>query len=564
MLSGPAARCTKQRSVFLILGAMLALQVYGAWRTGVTIDEPSHLLSAYLYWRGADRLPPSDVPPLMKIVTGWAPNLFGLPVPGNLGHEGDTRHEWHTSTLITGKLTAEAVQRLFFTARLPMLLFPALTGWLIWRWGRELYSPFTAVILVLLFVIEPTALAHGSLLKNDLAATLGYLFFWYRTWRYWKSPGWQNAAWIGLATLTGCMTKMSMLILLALGPSIILLRRLTDRTSGFRAVAISLILSLLIPYAGAIAAYQFELHWVQESFLDILAANPKIPKAFLTFANLFRIIPVPKNMWQGTVSLFMANSSPATVYMNGKVWPSGHPLYFLTALAVKVPVALQLLLAAGLALLLVRLWRRKLEVADLFWILPGFLYIFMASQSQLQLGVRLVLPALPFGLFIAGAAVEWLREARRKWVLAGLVVLTGVESLRLYPHGIAFFNAWVGGPSHGLRYLADSNLDWGQSLRDLARYVEKNNIGRFRLAYFGADNPRNYFSADQMEMVLPPWDERFIKGTQFVPQPGIYAVSATLLPGHFFSPGYRRYFSAFWNRTPIAKVGYSIYIYRID
>lgn len=564
MLSGFAAKWAEKRTVFGILGLMLALQVYGAWRTGITIDEPSHLLSAYLYWRGADRLPPGDVPPLMKIVSGWAPNLFDLPLPADLGHEGDTRHEWQTSALITEKLPANTLRRLFFLTRLPMLVFPLLTALLIWRWGKELFSPATAAILAFLFALEPTALAHGSLLKNDLAATFGYLFFCYRAWRYWKQPGWKNAAWIGLATFAGCMAKLSLLVLLVLGPSIILLRRITDQTSGFRVVAVSLLLALCIPYAGAIVAYQFEMQWVQESYIDILAANTGIPRFFITTANLFRIIPIPSNLWRGTVSLFMANSSPATVYMNGKAWPSGHPLYFLVALAVKVPVALQILLGVGVALLAIRLVRRRLEVADLFWVLPGFLYIWMASQSRFQLGVRLILPALPFGLLLAGVAVEWLREGGRKYLLAGLLAFTAAESLRVYPQGIAFFNLWAGGPSNGLRYLADSNLDWGQSLRDLDHYVKANSIRHFRLAYFGADNPRNYFDTELMETVPPPWSDAWTKGTQLVVKPGIYAVSATLLPGHYFLPEYRRYFSAFWNRTPVAKVGYSIYVYRVD
>jgi len=564
MLLGLAAKWSETRTVLVILGSMLALQIYGAWRTGITIDEPSHLLSAYLYWRGADRLPPADVPPLMKIVSGWAPNLFPLPLPADLGHEGDTRHEWHASAAITAKLPADTLRRIFFLARLPMLLFPLLTAWLIWLWGKEIFSPATAAALVFLFAFEPTALAHGSLLKNDLAATFGYLFFWYRVWLYWKQPSWKTAAWIGIATLVACMAKLSMLILLALGPSVILLRRITDMKSGFRVVAVSLVLALAIPYAGAIAAYQFEMQWVQESYIDILASHPKIPKSFATVANLFRIIPVPSNLWRGTVSLLFANTSPATVYMNGKAWPTGHPLYFLVALAVKMPVALQVLLGAGLALLVVRLFLGRLEVADWFWILPGFLYIFMASQSQLQLGVRLILPALPFGLLLAGVAVEWLRQGRRKYLLAGLLAMAAVESLRVFPHGIAFFNLWARGPSNGLRYLADSNLDWGQGLRDLERYVKANNIRHFRLAYFGADNPRNYFDADLMETVPPPWSDAWVKGTQLAVKPGIYAVSATLLPGHYFRPEYRRYFSAFWNRNPVAKVGYSIYVYRID
>src|ERR1017187_200335 len=36
------------------------LLMFLAWRTGVTNDEPGHLVGANLYWGGSDRVPPGD------------------------------------------------------------------------------------------------------------------------------------------------------------------------------------------------------------------------------------------------------------------------------------------------------------------------------------------------------------------------------------------------------------------------------------------------------------------------------------------------------------------------
>lgn len=552
-----------RRFVFLILAVMTALQAYQAWRTGITIDEPSHLLSSYLYWRGADRLPPADMPPAIKIISGWVPNLFGLPVPGDLGHEGDSRHEWHASAAITNELPAARLKWPFFASRLPLLAFPVLTGLLIWHWGRQLFRPTTACVLVLLYALEPTALAHGSLVKNDIAATLGYLFFWYWAWRFWREPGLRTAAWIGLATLAALMAKLSMFFLLIASPLIILLRYSTLRTARIRLTAASLLMALAIPYAGSVVAYQFEVQRVRRSYLAVLSRQPGAARYLATVSHLFRAIPIPSNLWRGTVALVFSNASTAKVYMMGKIWPEGHPLYFAVALAVKIPVALQVTVISGFVLLVFRLARARIDVSDLFWILPGFLYIFLASLSALQLGIRLILPALPFGLFIAGMAIDSFLQGRRTYVLAATLVLFMAESLSIYPHGISFFNLWTGGPRNGLRYLADSNLDWGQGLPDLARYVKANKIRHFRLAYFGADNAWNYFDTETMEPLAPPWEEKWIRGTELALEPGIYAISATLLPGHYFGPKYRRYFSAFWNLRPEGIVAYSIYVYRV-
>ena len=48
--------------------------------------------------------------------------------------------------------------------------------------------------------------------------------------------------------------------------------------------------------------------------------------------------------------------------------------------------------------------------------------------------------------------------------------------------------------ANGYKYLSDSNIDWGQDLKDLGTYLHRNGIARVRLAYFGSDDPRMYVS----------------------------------------------------------------------
>jgi len=39
----------------------------------------------------------------------------------------------------------------------------------------------------------------------------------------------------------------------------------------------------------------------------------------------------------------------------------------------------------------------------------------------------------------------------------------------VYPHYLAFFNQSIGGPHNGYKWLADSNIDWGQDLKLLKK-----------------------------------------------------------------------------------------------
>ncbi len=548
----------------MLIGALcavlLAALVVQARRLGVTVDEPSHLISACLYWQGRDNLHPHDMPPLMKLLGGWAPRMTGLPMPPDLGHQGDQRHEWDAAIATMERMRAAEIERVFFLARLPMLVFPLLLVLLVWRWGRQLFGPAVGVLLAVVCAAEPTALGHGALFKNDIAATFAYALFWFMAWKYWRDPHPWRAAALGGATLLAMSAKLSMLFLAGAGPLVILL---AARRAGWRRTAAGLALALLIPYLGLVALYQFETRRIPVFELQAYARNPHLPRWFTLAGWIFYLLPVPWHLWEGCVTLFENNAYPGAIYLLGRVYPHGTPLYFPLALAVKIPAPLQFLLLAGSAALVVSAVRRRLSAADLFWIVPGFLYIGLASTSALQLGVRLVLPALPFGILLCGAGIAYLWSGWRRALPVSLAAWLMVQSAVVYPHGISFMNLWSGGSDEALKYLADSNVDWGQSLPELREFVSEEHIGKFRLSYFGNDNVFRYFGENEVELVAPPWDDKLALGRRLTPKPGYYAISASLLPGHFFAPKYRDYYAAFREIQPVARAGDSIYIYRI-
>lgn len=251
--------------------------------------------------------------------------------------------------------------------------------------------------------------------------------------------------------------------------------------------------------------------------------------------------------------------------MLGEVFPQGHPLYFLVTLALKIPIPLQFTILTGAGLAFYQLLRRLRPPTDLFWLLPPLLYVALASLSSLQLGFRLILPARAFMVLFTGCALEWFRRRRFPLAIPALLILwLSVRVVHQYPHYIAYFNSWAGGSDNAAAWLTDSNLDWGQDLPAFAEWVHTNKPPKIRLAYFGTDNPYAYLSEQVLETLAPPWNPDLVKGqTRLHPQPGYYAISATLLTGQLFSTPYRDYFAEFRHIEPIAKAGYSIFIYRI-
>lgn len=551
--------------LLVLTGTLLA---YLAWRTGVTADEPGHMVGARLYWQGADRLPPGDMPPLIKIAGGWMLRQMPIPLPADLGRPGDMRREWEVGLAMMEKIPYGRIQSTVFRARLPMIVFPLMSTVLVWLWARTLFSPPTGIIAAALFALEPTSLAHGALFKNDHAATFAYLLFWFSIWLYWRSQSFSRAALVAVATAVCMMAKLSLLFLFALAPGLIILAGLSrDRWRGVVRALLMAIGVCALAYVLVLAGAQFDVLQLNDVDLDRLDADRTIPEWFTSVAQIFTVIPIPARMWAGTLTLMSGLGYEMPVYFLGEIRPHGHPLYFPIALLVKAPVTLIAFAAIGAALLIQGFFRRRFTAADLWWVLPGPLYVFLASRVPIQLGVRLILPALPFAVLTCACAIEWMRKQRHgRWVAATGIALFAFETARVYPHSMAFFNVAAGGPSSGFRYLADSNLDWGQGLGELQRWAKKHTDAPLSISYFGADMIFRYFREGTVLLLPPPWTDALAKGrTVVAPQPGIYyAISPTMLPGQFFLPKYRDFYSAFKQMTPIARPGYSIFVYRVD
>ena len=445
---------TKERLALSgLLFILLALLVREAATTGVTMDEPNHMLGAHFFWGGDKVYHVPDLAPLLKITTGWVPRAFGLEIADH--PRWQSKDEWASAAAWAVDLKDPFYQRLTFLFRLPALLFSLATVLLIWRWGRAIGGGMAALIAAAIFAFEPTALGHGALVKNDVAAAMGYLAFWYAAWRYWESPSWRTVSWLAAATLLGVFAKLSLIILAGIGPVILLARQWRRFPQHFA-------LFVAILYLGLCTAYQWNVRLLHPVEIVHKWADPKVPWLFTAVGQIFQWLPVPAYFWQGCIGLFWSSADRPPIYLLGTVRHTADPWYFLIALAVKVPVAYQLLFLAAAVYTI-----RKRDALSVFLLLPPVLYIALASMTGHQLGIRLILPALPFAaLMAARVAVE-----HRRFVLVALLLGAG-ESLYYYPHGIAFFNALAGGPANGLHYLADSNLDWGQDLPALREYLD--------------------------------------------------------------------------------------------
>jgi hypothetical protein len=244
-------------------------------------------------------------------------------------------------------------------------------------------------------------------------------------------------------------------------------------------------------------------------------------------------------------------------YLFGHFSKTGWWYYFPVAFLIKTPVGLLALLAGG-GVLTIKQWRR---LGNLPWylLLPPLVIVGLSMTQKLNIGLRHILPVYPLMLMVCGLAIEWLLRRGQRIIVAASIVLVAGEFAVAYPSPLAFFNVFVGGPSHGDECLVDSNLDWGQDLKGLKRWMDDNQVKRINLCYFGTAEPA-YYGIDCTQL---PGSGLLPSGAP--PQlPGFVAISATNLRGAYFPEQYREFYSPLLLMKPAARIGYSIYVYRIE
>jgi hypothetical protein len=193
--------------------------------------------------------------------------------------------------------------------------------------------------------------------------------------------------------------------------------------------------------------------------------------------------------------------------------------------------------------------------------IPPAIYFASALMTNLNLGLRHILPVYPYLFVVLGVGIGTLLERwpRASGMMATLLVLGLVtETAISYPNYLAFFNVLSGGSEGGLRLLGDSNLDWGQDLPALAAWRKGHPDGQLLLCYFGMADPRAY----GIDFVNLPGGWPFVPAAhKITDDPGVLAISATNLQGIYLGDLAKRYHEALNGEKPFKILNGTIYLF---
>ncbi len=538
-----------------LLGIFFAQALTTIPQLSLTADEPVYIGAGYAFLRSGDlrMATAAQHPPLMQ-------ELVALPLLLQPGPRLDALQGWNTAEMARFAPAfvawyGESLDAATFAARVPVVWVALLWAAFMFRWAADWFGPWGGVVALTLFAFDPNILAHATLATNDVGfAAFSFIalfaatrFLRHRSRRYLVLAGLALGASLS-AKSSGFFTALVLATLLPLAALI------SDKERGRRVVRAVLQLSLIVCLGLLVlwATYGFELRPFE-------GGNLPVPMA---------------TQWEVWREMREHLTGGHTAYFMGQIREAGGLAYYPLAFALKTPLFTLALLALGLVAAVVsgpRRWRATLPL----WIYLGG-YVAATLLSNVSTGYRFLLPILPFGfmliagLFRDGASsrehsgthgVRWPRKPVRRWGgWVGLLLLGIAVSVRLHPDYLTYFNLLAGGPAGGHRYLVDSNLDWGQSLKALRSYLDEQEIEQVRLSFYTYADPALY---DIRYQPIPP-----AKGAapllpaRFNPSPGTYAISATVLQGVMtVDPDM---YSWFQQRQPVARPGHAIYVYQVE
>ncbi len=593
----------------LMFATMLALGISSMAGDSGIVDEIAHIPAGYSYLRFGDyRLNPEH-PPLLKELAAVPLLFMHLKFPTTISAwTTEPNGQWETGWNFIYHIGNNA-DRILFVARLPILLLAIVFGYVLYWWTKKRYGIETGLLVLFLYSLSPNILAHARLVTTDLGIAAFVFFAFITYFRFLEKPTWKH---LWLATIFFTLVQLAKFSAVLLYPFFDLLaviavatwtrpqiwrQRVKIYLGGliFIYVISFLLIWIFYVYPTWNMPHDVQTRLITSSLQYGLGA--KVANILVKLSALPGMKPIVQFLL-GVAMVFNRVKGGNTTYFLGQVSNQSFKWYFPLTYFIKEPVTLlflaMLAIFSGLARYLkktpYKIWVNFKSYAqnnfvELSFILFILFYAYVSISGNLNLGIRHLFPILPIiYLLVAKHTVNFVKKANTPtlrdsfgWILGALLVWYLFANLSIYPHYVAYFNEVIGGPGNAYKYVSDSNVDWGQDLKHLKNYVVAHpEIKKIAIDYFGGGDPKYYFCPrkyDAQSNLIANSSGYDCSKSVFLewhaenghPPANYIAVSETFLTNDLYWAPMRKDGGYAWLRamTPIAKIGYSIYVYKI-
>jgi len=503
-----------------LLLIMFVIEFTSANLESQTYDEGMHITAGYQHLMDKKIILNPEHPPLIKLLSA----IFIAPLKPNLPNMGDLPQLEYSRKFM--QQSGNNVDKILLYGRLPIMLLSILMGWIIFVWAKQLAGIKAGLFALILYVFDPNILAHSRYITTDIGVSLAFLATFYFFYRYSIHKSIYNLLSLAIVFSLAQLTKFSTLMLAPLIFGFALFAKLKIKKYLLLILLCCLFTFLLIIifYCGDLNTYKFGLEKLQN------------------------------HEQVGHVA-----------YLLGNISQFGFWYYFPLTFIFKTPLLTIVLLILAIIIFLRKFFSKLalinkkqniikkisaaikiITLAEWMIIIFPIFYMVVSMINHINIGVRHILPIYPF-IFIF-IAINIFGNNFNPWhnkikiLSICLIFLYAINSLLVYPEYLSYFSRIIGNSSNGYKYLLDSNVDWGQNLKKLKKYLDDNNIkDPIVLCYFGTGDP-NYYKINNLPM----------EGQK----KGWIAISIQHI---IMLPKYQWFLSY----EPIAKIGNGIYLYKL-
>jgi len=367
----------------------------------------------------------------------------------------------------------------WMAGRMASVVFSLVLVSFVFKWSRQLYGEKAGRLSLFVSVFCPNVLAHSVLMTTDIPYSAMTLVSVYYLWESLKFRS--RSAWVKCSVAFGLcqLTKYLAVLMIPVFVLVIALakrKRLSDFWNSDRNWRVRLRIAEIVHLLfAALLFVGLALLIVNAGFLFRKTGLPMEDfqfesKAFEGLQAKFKFgrfpIPLPFDYLCG---LDKSKHFDEEGIAYGGLYLLGHSqegdarrgwwYYFLVCLFLKVPIATLIMIGMCFWLALGRNDKKPWD--SIFLLVPTVVFLYASCFIRSQIGVRYVLPVLPFLYVWAGQLAD--QKIVRPIVLKALCVWLAISCLSYYPFFIPYFNEVIGARKNAYLYLDNSNLNWSQS-----------------------------------------------------------------------------------------------------
>ncbi len=383
----------------------------------------------------------------------------------------------------------------FETARYMTLIFSVMVALLVFHWSKSLYGIFPAFASLILYVFDPNIIAHSQLVTTDIYAAGTSLLVFYCLWRFAHKRTIINGLFFAFALGMSQLAKYTTIVLFPLSLLSLFLYDLPSlqgslnqagkfktfvlRYIGYlttTAIVLVLIINLGFVFTRTFTYfgnYKFRSDWFQniKTKFPVLYTLPvPFPYAYLDGVD-----------WMRHTQTSGGNSG--TIYLLGRLNKQGFPGYYFIDSLLKVPISTQIFILAAFVLYILQISKRKNFLQDEIFLLTAVIFyvIYFNFFFNVQIGIRYYLIIFPLLYVFTGSLFKGWNNFNIVQISSVIALFTYliISVLSYYPYYLTYFNEFVWNRTHAYKYLADSNLDWGQGSTQLSQYLTNHPVAIF-------------------------------------------------------------------------------------